>query len=133
VILVSFLFRLEEMSLVQEATISAVAESLSLKPAADAIKSLAPDVEYRLREVVQVIINNPPSPSRRSHAGNPHVPHHPSHCTAIALLSAISLSPQLTLPPFPPTPPLAALAPRPSMHAGSCQVHAPRQAHLPHA
>jgi hypothetical protein len=41
------------MSLVDPAFVLAVAEGLGLKPSEDAAKSLAPDVEYRLREVVQ--------------------------------------------------------------------------------
>jgi len=39
---------------IDPAFVQAVAEGLGVKPSDDAAKSLAPDVEYRLREVVQV-------------------------------------------------------------------------------
>ena len=42
------------MSSIDPAFVQIVAEGLGIKPTDDALKSLAPDVEYRLREIVQV-------------------------------------------------------------------------------
>lgn len=42
------------MSLVDQEFVRVVADSLGIKPSDDALKAIAPDVEYRLREIVQV-------------------------------------------------------------------------------
>lgn len=48
------------MSFVQPSTIRAIAQSLEVGAVSDeAAKALSPDMEYRLREVVQVIRQHP--------------------------------------------------------------------------
>jgi hypothetical protein len=42
------------MSLIEASFVHVVAEGLGIKPTPDASTTLAPDVEYRLREIVQV-------------------------------------------------------------------------------
>ena len=42
------------MSLIEPDFVQGVAECLGIKPTEDAAKTLAPDVEYKLREIVQV-------------------------------------------------------------------------------
>jgi len=42
------------MSLIESSFVEVVAEGLGIKPTPDASATLAPDVEYRLREIVQV-------------------------------------------------------------------------------
>jgi hypothetical protein len=42
------------MSLIESSFVQVVAEGLGIKPTPDASTTLAPDVEYRLREIVQV-------------------------------------------------------------------------------
>jgi len=42
------------MSLVDFQFVRIVADSLGVKPTDDALKAIAPDVEYRLREIAQV-------------------------------------------------------------------------------
>jgi TATA box binding protein associated factor (TAF) len=44
------------MSLIEPDFVQVVAEGLGIKPTLDASTTLAPDVEYRLREIVQVNI-----------------------------------------------------------------------------
>lgn len=44
------------MSLLETGFVRLVAEALGIKPSEDAVRTIAPDVEYRLREVIQVQI-----------------------------------------------------------------------------
>jgi len=42
------------MSLIEPSFVVGVAEGLGIKPSEEAVKTLTPDVEYRLREILQV-------------------------------------------------------------------------------
>ena len=55
------------MSLIDTSFVQVVAEGLGIKADEDTAKTLAPDVEYRLREIVQV----------HHHLFFPHFAHHP--------------------------------------------------------
>lgn len=57
------------MSFVQPSNVHTIAESLGLRVKGDAAQALAPDVEYRLREIIQVralcgILQGCPAPGR---------------------------------------------------------------------
>lgn len=53
------------MSIIHHNTIKAIAHSVDIpKLADDAAKTLAPDVEYRLREVVQVLKSDDTPPDK---------------------------------------------------------------------
>jgi hypothetical protein len=45
------------MSILESGFVRLVADALGIKPSEDAIKTIAPDVEYRLREVIQVYLS----------------------------------------------------------------------------